>query len=156
MTAPAIPDDAPAFLGMTTTLALELASQLTSPAEVFDRHGITDEDAKTLLADPTFQRMIKEAKAEWTAEQNTPERIRLKAQMALEELLLPTYNMAKDPRVPPPSRTDAVKLFERLSGVAKSAEDSGGSGPKFVLSINVGNGTNSPKEITGEVINEDG
>lgn len=150
MNAPATPDGAPGFLAISSALAMELASQLTSPTEVFQRHGITEEDAKILLADPTFRKMVKEAKAEWEADQNVADRIKLKSQMALEELLLPTFALAKDPRVPAPSRTDAVKLFERLSGVGKQAEESGGAGPKFVLSINIGN--SSPKEIEGAVL----
>jgi hypothetical protein len=154
MDAPAIPDNAPNFFALTSTLAMELASQLTSPTEVFARHGFSEDDAKLILADPTFRNMIKEAKAEWGAEQNTAERIKLKAQMALEELLLPTFTMAKDPRVPPPARMDASKMFERLSGVSKETEGNGGGGPKFVLNINVG--SDGPKEIVGEVIEQDG
>ena len=155
MDAPAIPDGAPDFLQVTTTLAMELASQLSSPSEVFARHGITDDDAKILLADPQFQHMLKEAQREWSTDMNVAERIRMKAALALEELLLPTFAMAKDNRVPPPVRHDATKTFERLSGVSKASEDSGGgTGPKFVLSINVG-GNVDPKEITGEVIAQD-
>ncbi len=154
MDAPAIPDGAPNYLGVTTALALELASQLTEPSEVFARHGIAEEDQLKLLQDPVFQAMVKEAKLEWESDQNVNDRIRLKAQMALEELLLPTFTLAKDPRVPPPARLDAAKMFERLSGVSKQAEDAGGGGPKFVLSINVN--ADEPKSIEGTVIDQDG
>lgn len=153
MDAPAI-STTPEFFQVTSALAMELASGLSEPAEVFTRHGLSDDAAKNLLKDPIFRKMVKEAQAEWSADQNTAERIRLKSQMALEELLLPTFRMAQDPRIPPASRTDAVKLFERLSGVSKSEMDSGGGGPKFILNINL-DGKN-PKEIEGEVIQQDG
>lgn len=153
MDAPAIPDGAPGYLGITSSLAMELASQLSPPSEVFARHGITPDDAAAIVADPTFQTMIKEAHAEWKSTGNVAERIKLKAQLALEELLIPTFQMAKDQRIPAPSRTDATKMFERLSGVAKTTEDTGGGGPKFVLSINVN--ADGPKEIVGEVIEQD-
>jgi hypothetical protein len=147
--------DAPDYLAVTSSLAMELASELSDPSTIFDRHGFSEDDARVLLESPTFQKMVKEAKLEWDSDTNIQDRIKRKAQMALEELLLPTYHLAKDPRVPPPSRTDAVKLFERLSGAGKSSEDSGGTGPKYVLTINIGTGDGSPKEITGEVINND-
>lgn len=153
MDAPARTGDTPDFFQVTSALAMEIASGLSEPSEVFARHGITEEDAVTLLGDPVFRKMVKEAQAEWQADQNTAERIRLKSQMALEELLLPTFEMARDKRIPPASRTDAVKLFERLSGVSKQDTDSGGGGPKFILNINVGEST---KEIEGEVISQNG
>ena len=143
----------PEFFQVTSALAMELASGLSEPLEVFSRYGLTEDAAKALLKDPHFRKMVKEAKAEWSADQNTAERIRLKSQMALEELLLPTFRMAQDPRIPPASRTDAVKLFERLSGVSKQETDSGGGGPRYILNINVGE---SPKTIEGKVIDQDG
>lgn len=152
MNAPALPSEAPSYLRISAALAMELASELSAPAEVFQRHGIGQDEIPVILNDPTFRRMVKEAQAEWKSEQNVPERIRLKAQMALEELLLPTFAMAKDPKMPPPSRTDAVKLFERLSGVAKSNGDSGEQGAKFALTINLGNGSGQLKELSGAVI----
>ena len=154
MGAPALPDSTPDYFQLSSALAFELAAELTSPTDIFLRHGIEEKEAIRLLADPTFKKMITDAKREWTAEQNVPERIRLKSQLALEELLLPTFNMAKDPRVPPASRTDATKLFERLSGVTKSNEEqSGGTGPKYILTINLG-GSIEPKELTGMTIEQ--
>jgi hypothetical protein len=146
--------DAPDYLAVTSSLAMELAAGLSEPTDIFERHNINEHDAVALLSNVAFQNMLKEAKAEWNADTNITDRIRLKAQMALEELLLPTFNLAQDPRVPPPSRTDAVKLFERLSGVTKLDTDAGGGGPKFVLNISVGGGVPA-KEITGEVIDHD-
>ena len=152
MNAPTLPDDTPQYLSVTTALAMELAAELAAPTEVFARHGFDEDEARKLCADPAFARIVKQAKAEWNADTNVKDRIQLKAQMALEELLIPTFALAKDPRVPPPSRTDAVKLFERLSGVTKSVEEGGSGGPRFILSINVGG--DGPKEIQGEVIND--
>ncbi len=152
MDTPAVPD----FLNITTSLAMELASGLSEPSIVFERHGISEDQAKELLNNPHFQKLVKEAKAEWDADTNISERIKLKAQMALEELLLPTFTLAQDPRVPPPSRTDAVKLFERLSGVGKQSEnDFGGGGPKFVLQLNLGKQEDTTTTIEGRVIDDE-
>jgi hypothetical protein len=154
MNTPNLIDETPEYLQVTTALAMELASQLSDPREVFSKHGFTKDEALVLLKDEVFGELVKEAQREWRSNTNVGDRIRMKSRMALEELLLPTFKMAQDPRVPPPSRTDAVKLFERLSGVAKVSEDAGGSGPKFILNISVGQ-ESGPKEIIGEVIDSE-
>ncbi len=141
------------YLDITSALAMELASQLTPAAEVFKRHHISPEDAKKLLSDETFRRMVKDARSEWAADKNIADRIKLKAQMALEELLMPTYTMAIDPKIPPAARHDATKLFERLSGIGKGEGGDSNGGPRFVLSINVGK--DGPREIQGTVLEQD-
>ncbi len=151
MSAPAVLDDTPGYLAVSSALAFELAAGLSRPTDIFERHGIDEAGALALLADSTFQKLLKEAHQEWTADHNAEERIRMKARLALEELLAPTLAMARDPRIPAPSRTDATKLFERLSGVGKSESDSGGGGPKFILNLHLGN-SEAPRQIEGEVI----
>lgn len=141
------------YLDITTALAMELASQLTPASDVFKRHHIKPEDAKKLLSDETFRRMVRDARSEWAADKNIADRIKLKAQMALEELLLPTFAMATDPKIPPASRHDATKLFERLSGIGKGEGGDGNMGPRFVLSINVGG--DKPREIEGQIIEQE-
>lgn len=127
----------PDYLSLTSSLAMELAQQLSSPREIFERAGLSEEDARTLLKSPDFQAMVKAARAEWNGVGNIPERIRLKAQMALEELMLPQYQMARDPRTPATARNEAFKSFERLAQTGKD-DLAGGTGPQFVLSINLG------------------
>jgi len=132
--------DASDYLQLSAVLAMELASGLTPPSEIFSRHGFTDAEAKAMLMNPAFQRMLKEAKANWDSPMNAEERIRLKAKLALEELLIPHFQMAQNPDVPPPARTEALKTFERLSGmVSKEGAASGGQGgERFVVNINLG------------------
>jgi hypothetical protein len=136
---------APDYLNLTTSLAMELAQGLSPPKEVFARNEITEADAITLLKSPDFQAMVKAAKNEWAGVGNIPERIRLKAQMALEELMLPQFQMARDPRTPATARNDAFKSFERLAGT-QNADMDVAAGPKFVLNINLGPKT---KEFSG-------
>lgn len=131
--------DVPDYLQLTTSLAMELAQGLSTPSEVFARHELSDKDARLLLLSPHFQTMLRAARKEWEQVGNTPERIRLKAQMALEELMLPQFQMARDPRTPATARNDAFKSFERLAGGGKTGIDGeAASGPKFVLNINLG------------------
>jgi hypothetical protein len=138
----------PDYLNLTASLALELAQGLSPPTEIFKRAGFSEADAVTLLRSPEFRVMVKAAKGEWDGLQNTPERIKLKAQMALEELMLPQFQMASNANTPATARIEAFKSFERLAATTK--EDSGpNTGPKFILNINLGEVT---KEIEGTVL----
>lgn len=135
---------------ISSALAMELASQLTPPMEVFRRHGLSEQDAKVLLKDEKFQQLLKQSKAEWNAESNTADRIRLKAQMCLEQLLMPMFQTASNPQVPVPARNETTKIIERIAGVSNK-EDGGGNGAVFKLTINLGS-EDRPKEIQGHVI----
>lgn len=128
------------YLQLSATLAMELASGLTPASEIFSRRGISEAEARAMLTNPAFQRMLKEAKANWDSPLNAEERIRLKAKLALEELLEPHFHMARDPDVAPPARTEAVKTFERLSGLVskEGAAGGGNGGERFVININLG------------------
>lgn len=142
---------APDYLQLTTSLALELAQRLSPPADVFRRAGLNDADAMALLRSPEFTAMVKAAKAEWDGVGNIPERIRLKAQMALEELMLPQFQMARDSRTPATARNEAFKSFERLAGTSQALElNPGPNSPRFILNINLGG---AAKTIEGSVIN---
>lgn len=122
---------------LSVMLAMEIASGMSKPSEIFMRHGLTPQQSIDLLKNPQFQSMLREAHSTWNSNANAEERIRLKSLIALEELLPEHFKLATDPDVSPASRIDAVKTFERLSGVAKTG-DGPAAGSQFVVNINLG------------------
>jgi hypothetical protein len=152
MTAPAIPD-AVEYMQISAALAMELASGMSSPKQVFARHGFTEGEARQILGNPHFKKMLKEAKANWDGDNNAEERIRLKAKLALEELLLPHYLLAKSPDTPANARNEAIKTFERLSGLARDTGDNS-TGERFVVNINLGDAPEEKIVIDAPVTNE--
>lgn len=152
MSTPAEVHDLTAF-DVNYALALEIASQLTPPMEVFRRHGLEEADAKALLANPKFQQLLKQAHAEWNAESNTADRIRLKAQMCLEQLLMPMFQTARSTNTPIAARNETTKIFKDLSGITQR-EEGGGGGAVFKLTINLGN-DDAPREIKGATLEHD-
>lgn len=127
------------FVQMSMALALELVSGLSQPSEVFSRHGYSAADAAKMLNNPQFKQMLREAKSAWNADMNAEERIRLKARLALEEMLPAHYDLATNPDTPAAARNEAVKTFERLSGMAaKEQAGAAGGGDRFVVNINLG------------------
>ena len=67
MDAPIIPDGSPNYLAITTSLAMELAAELSEPSVIFARHGMSEEDAIALVGTDHFKNLIAESKAEWNA-----------------------------------------------------------------------------------------
>jgi len=132
--------DSPEFLRLSAALAMELVAGMTEPADIFSRWGYTADDACKMLRNPAFQQLLKEAKATWGADTNAEERIRLKARLALEELLPAHYELAVSQDTPAPARNEAVKTFERLSGMAAAQKDGSvpGMGERFIVNINLG------------------
>ena len=128
------------YMQLSMALAMEIASGLAKPSEIFSRYGYTRQEASRMLQHPAFQQMLREAKANWSSDNNAEERIRLKAKLALEELLLPHFNLARSPDTPGAVRNEAMKTFERLSGLAatNARGETGPVGERFVVNINLG------------------
>jgi len=125
------------FYELAPVLAMEIASGLTKPSEVFSRRGFTKEQVGIILNDLQFRSILREAKANWDSADNAEERIKIKAKLALEELLYPHFILAKSPDTPAAARNEAVKTFERLSGLSKP-DAAGTSGERFSITINLG------------------
>lgn len=143
--------DMPEIQNFSPVLALELASGLTPPTEVFSRHGVDKTVAAKMLAHPIFQKMIREAKAEWDAVGNAEERIRVKSRLALEELLPDHFYMATAKNTPATARNEAVKIIKSLAGMDKRADGEVGPTERFVVNINLGEADTQKVSITADV-----
>ena len=133
-------------LEIPPTLAVELVAGLSTPTEIFARHNIPDYKIPGLLKSDIFRSMVREAKLEWCGDHNAESRIRAKARIALEELLIPQFAMAQDMGVPANARNDAAKFFKSLAGMDKS-ESGEGNGEKFVVNITLGSPDKVPETI---------
>jgi len=133
-------------MNIPPTLVIELVAGLATPSEIFARHSIPPEQIPGLLRSDIFKSMLREAKAEWSGDHNADTRIRAKARIALEELLIPQFAMAQDKCIPAAARNDAVKLFKSLAGMDKT-ELAGDGGERFVVNITLGNPTSTPETI---------
>lgn len=138
---------------LSPVLALELASGLTPPEDVFARHGIGRAEAVQLLKNDIFKKMIRQAKADWDSHENAEERIRLKARLALEELLPDHFSMAISHSTPPPARNEATKILKSLAGMDRKDgfEGTGGTGERFTVTINLGE---RPMTIDGGTVHD--
>ena len=135
-----------AGLEIPPTLAVELVAGLSTPTEIFARHNVPVEKIPGLLQSDIFLAMLKEAKNDWCGDHNADTRIRTKARIALEELLIPQFAMAQDKCTPAAARNEAAKFFKSLAGMDKS-ESAGDGVEKFVVNITLGSSDKQPETI---------
>lgn len=122
---------------LSAALAFSLANRLNSIEEILVRFGLSSTQLAKLMGYPPFQRLVREAHAKWNSDMSTAERVRLKAQMALETVLLPIQQIANNAQAGHQSRIDAAKLLAGVAGMSRS-ESAGNATPSFNLQINLG------------------
>jgi hypothetical protein len=132
-------------------LAYELAANLMTPSEVFQRFGLNKQQARAILANPQFRTLYAEAKVVWNSAESTKDRIRAKAGMMVEDSLLALWQILHDGEVAPPSRLAAFKEIVQVAnlGPPRASEGPGESGPRFTLTINIpGSPGHEAKSVT--------
>ena len=117
----------------------ELALGLYPPSEVFRRFGYSEADAARLIDSGAFRKALKDAKEKWASTESAEERVRLKALIALEEMMPHLFAMGVDETVNPTARNETFKTFAKIAGMEKPAQDAtAGSGPGFAINIHLG------------------
>ena len=122
---------------LTAALAFDLAAQLSPMSVILERYQLTPEQLKAALTHPPFVKLVKEAQAKWNSDMSVAERVRLKAQFALESCILPVHGIAHNKDTGAASRIDAVKLLSTIAGMSRG-DAVAQEGSKFSLTINLG------------------
>lgn len=146
-------------------LVNDLACGLRAPADVWREHGIVDREvAASILSLDVVQEMLKEARAAWHSAGNAKTRVKVRSAMAVEHLLLPLVQAAKNPAYPLNHRTDAVKFLAKLGGFEVDGASGGfggkgsGEGVQVTISIDLtdpsgrGGGMKTVAEVRGRVV----
>lgn len=130
-------------------IAYELALGVTTPAGVFEKYGVSLEEAKRLIALPHFIQTVKVYKEELTEKGVT---FRLKAKIQAEDLLTHSYVLATDPEVPAAVRADLIKWTAKMAALEPGEKDKGGgaAGAGFTLNITFAGNPASAGGITIE------
>lgn len=138
----------------TAQLALELATHLYEPVDVFRNHGLSKEDAKALLEDPQFRSMVREYRKLWNSPMNATERVRLKSAVMVEDGLLELHRIFHDQTLVPAVRLDAFKQAVGLSDLSPK-QNAVSTGERFSLTINMPSASAAePRTLTIEATPE--
>lgn len=129
-------------------LAVEVAVQIRPISEVLTAYSISRSDLVRKLKDPMFRDMVKQAKSIWSSDLSIKERIRLKAQVCVEDSLLEVFGIVHNVDMAVPAKLDAFKQLARVAEVDSPERGKGGDGSRFTVSINLGD-TIKPVIIEG-------
>jgi hypothetical protein len=113
---------------LSAALAADLAAELYDHETVFKNHGLSLEVGQSLLAQPWFRAMVEQARRDWDALDNTKDRIRAKAQIALEESIPTVYGLISDKNTPGAARVAAFKEMKEIAGMGRAEGPEGGAG----------------------------
>ncbi len=140
---PAIVCDRPFTKVAVDRLVQCVALGIEDPVEVSRSLGLTVAALTTLISDNEFADQVLRVRASWLDPGNATERIRAKADVALEENLKHLYTLAANPDIPPRDRIDALKALKTFASMqkeqdeARGAQGVGGGGVAQSFNLNI-------------------
>lgn len=123
---------------LKATIAMELAAGLTNAEGVRERYGISEAQWAILRRTPLFRNMLKEAIEKLGGDTNAGARIKLKADVLLEDNLGVLDEIANDRDAQSQARIEAVKTMAQLAGRTQKESTHGSGGGAFNLQIVIG------------------
>lgn len=125
---------------LKATIAMELAAGLCDAAGARERYKISEAQWSILKRNATFRSMLKEAVERLAGDMNATNRIKLKADVLLEDNLKVLDEIANDRDAMSMARIKAIEVTAGLAGKGPSAQKAteGGGGNSFSLNIVIG------------------
>lgn len=124
---------------LTATIAVELATKLSTPEEIRKRFSLTKPQWAALTQNKYFRGMVRESLKAWEGDMNAGRRITLKAEVMLEDSLKDLYGIIQDQSTPTGERVKAIQTMAELAGAGKTKADKGNSPQAgFTLNIQIG------------------
>jgi hypothetical protein len=124
---------------LKASIVTELAAGLTDADGVRDRYGISEAQWSILRKAPIFRQMLREAIERLAGDMNASNRIKLKADVMLEDNLKVLDEIANDRDAQSMARIKAIEVSAQLAGKgpAQTKEQGPGQGT-FSLNIVIG------------------
>ena len=140
--------------GRFLRLAAEIAMEISPLADILRAHNIGEEEWERIQKTARFQMLLLEAVKEWNAATNTPDRVKVKSAVMLEQSLPDMYGHLIDSRHPLAAKTELLKLIAKLAGVDNTSKGDGIAPERFVLNINIGDNVKRAIGISPEKVIE--
>jgi hypothetical protein len=132
-------------------LIWELVANISPPAKILTRHGLTAADLKLKMKDGMFIAAYREAKGAWEADLNVQQRVKLKSALLLESSLVDIMLIVKDPNMSASFKLEATKQLAAMGEVG-TKKQGGAEGSAFKLTINLGDSPAKSVTIDGHSI----
>ncbi len=140
--------------GSDAQLIWELVAEISDPAEILVRYGLTPLDLKAKMRDKMFRAAYNEAKKVWTSDLNIEERVKIKARYMVEDGLLDIFAILKSESMPSSLRMEAFEKLTKVGdlGPKKTPEAAGRS---FSIAINFAGAGEKPVIIEGQTFEQE-
>lgn len=132
-------------------LAREIAVDLHDIQTILKNNEINQAEWEVIQRDARFRQILTAAVEAWNRADNTPERVKLKSGVLIEEWLLEANTRIHDKTEGLTAKTEVVKVLARLAGMGERATADAGTGQRFSVTINLGGGGTFAKEVTPKV-----
>lgn len=119
-------------------LAREIAMDIQPIESILKQYSLSFEQWDKLKANSKFQSLLASEVEAWNGAVNTHERVKLKAASMLEEFLPELNNRLHDREENLPAKIEGVKMIARIAGMGERANEVGGGGERFTVTINLG------------------
>lgn len=119
-------------------LAREIAMDVLPVQDLLTLNHISDEEWCRIQDDPKFQVMLKDMVLEWNSASNTRQRIKIKAQTAIEVLMDTLFREVIKGEAPLTQKVDAVRQLARLGELEGAQVGGGQAGDRVSIVINMG------------------
>lgn len=118
------------------TLAREVAQDIFPIHDILRLHQLDEEQWAQIQEHPTFVRMLREMQITWNSAHSTEDRIKAKAQTAIEATVEVYFRDIFDNSIPLAQRVEAGKFLARLGGIGERGAADGSD--RFTITINMG------------------
>lgn len=138
---------------LQTRMEQDLAFDIYPPEEIAERYGLVDRAglAQWMATHPRSVLRIEALRAAHRSDSSVKERVQLKSQHALEQILPGYTNRLMHPTTPIREQTDGLKIIKGLAGMdgTPAADKQAAAGATFNLVMQFSSGT---KEIRATVV----
>lgn len=117
-------------------LAQDIAKNIEDIPDILKRFGLTYEEYQQVANTTPFKAMLQTAVTEWGGADNTPERIKLKAALAVEQAIPAMFGAINDTKETLSGRVEAMKTLAKIGGLGNPPPpNQGPTGQTFKLEI---------------------
>lgn len=142
------------------SLAIDIVRNMREVPEVLSTAGISPEEYSKLAETSFFKEMLQQAAIEWEGAENTPDRIKLKSAVLVEQALPELFGTLTDKSEALSGRVELFKTMAKLGGLGNAPVTQASEGQVFRLEINFSDKKqniiieNQPIEIPSKVTDE--
>lgn len=122
-------------------IALEIAMDINELPIILKNNGVSPEQFIAIERSPFFIRILDSYTQAWKAAANTPERLKIKGAILLEQVYPTLFKRMTDKTEPLNHVVQTAQFIAKTSGLGEPRDSGGGQGERFSITINLGGDT---------------